>query len=387
MSPTDQPQTTCLKADLAHALGLASKAVAHKSTLPVLSHLLLRTAGETRLQVTGTNLELAITTRCSAHNAGDWALTLPAKTFTDLVASLPDETITFTYHNQSQTVTIKSGVFVTTLKGLSADEFPVVPAVGTEGFDLPGDLLADALRRVLFATGDDDRPVLAGVFLASANQLLTFVAADGFRLAEYKLPVTLPEFAIIIPAAACLKLLPHLNVDYPAHLVLLKNEDGKITQLGVRSGATELVTQLVEGTYPDYTSILPQTSLLQARFPVAELRQACKTADIIARDSAHTLRLTVQAEADHQKAGFQPAGLALFSTSAELGEHRSFIPAQVDGPALDIAFNARYLLEALTVLGADQAAFSFNTALSPGVLRPIGQDNYQVILMPMSAGK
>jgi DNA polymerase-3 subunit beta len=390
------PKTALLSGNFAKALSTAGKAVANKSTLPVLGNILLKTDSDARLQVTGTNLEIALTAYCGARNTGEWSLTLPAKTLTDIVALLPDDAVELEYQTRTASLVIRSGTFVTTLKGLTAEEFPLIPAVGTEGFFLLAELLADALRSVLFATGDDDRPILAGVLITAANNTLTFVAADGFRLAEYTLrvPVGLPEFKIIVPAVACAALIKQLNSDETAHVVIFKN-DGKPNRLGVRCGSTEFVAQLIEGEYPDYTNIVPQESTLQTQFSVADLRQTCKAADIIARDNAHTLRLTVHPEPrsvskgqrDGAKAGPLPAGLSLISKSAELGEHRSFVPATVEGPQLDIAFNAKYLLDGLNAIATEQAVLALNTPTTPGVLRPVGADNYQVVLMPMTVGK
>ena len=283
--PTDQPRhVTCLKQNLSRALTIACKAVAPRSTLPILGHVLLK-ADDGRLHLTGTNLEVALTARAGAKLEGDlWAVTLPAKTFADVVHALPDDdadAVTLDYLPKTQTVSIHSGSFNTNLKGIAAEEFPLVDEIGDGGFTLESIALRDAVERTIFAAATDEgRPVLSGVLFRSdpkANAL-TLAAADGFRLAVSTLPApqSLPDFSLIVPARSLAMFLPLLAEDELTHVVVLNGHDGTPDRIGFRCGATEMIARLVEGAFPDYQAVIPKQSALSVTVDIAALQSASK---------------------------------------------------------------------------------------------------------------
>ena len=393
--PTDQPRhVTCLKQNLSRALTIACKAVAPRSTLPILGHVLLK-ADDGRLHLTGTNLEVALTARAGAKLEGDpWAVTLPAKTFADVVHALPDdETITLDYLPKTQAVSIHGGSFNTNLKGIAAEEFPLVDEIGDGGFTLESIALRNAVERTIFAAATDEgRPVLSGVLFRYDPKApaLTLAAADGFRLAVSTLlaPPAMPDFKLIVPARSLAMLLPLLVEDELTHVVVLNGHDGTPDRIGFRCGATEMIARLVEGAFPDYQAAIPKKSALSVTVDIAALQCAAKAADVIARDNGRTLRFSLvpqQATPD----GVIPSGLELVATSAEIGDHRSFVHADVAGGPLAMGLNNKYLLDALNAMPDDdeRVVMEFNTDASPIVLRPAAGDNYLSLIMPMHLGK
>lgn len=390
---TTDPQTvTCLKQNLAKALTISGKAVAARSTLPILGHVLLK-ADAARLHLTGTNLEIALTARAGAKLEGEpFSITLPAKTFTDVVHTLPDdETVTLDYIPKTQTVSIRSGSFNTNLKGLAPDEFPLVPDLGDEGFTLASADLRAAIERVVFAAATDEgRPLLTGILFHSdpkANTL-TLAAADGFRLAVVKLPAPgLPAFTAIVPAHAFdhTILNPLLAGDELTHLVLL-GPNGTPDRLGFRCGPIEMIANLIEGIFPDYQNVIPKRQALTVTADVAALQRASKAADVIARDNGRTLRLALVPQ-QATDSGVIPSGLELKATSSETGDHFSFVHADYEGAPLELGLNNKFLLDALNAIGDERVILEFKDTTSPILLRPAVGDDYLSLIMPMHVGK
>lgn len=364
-------QTKVLQPNLAKGVGLVSRAVASRNTLPVIGNILL-TANNGRLQLSATNLEISLTCWIGATVEAEGAITVPAKTLADLVPTLPSEAVTL---NLSQTLLrLTCGRFKANLKGIPADEFPKLPTLNQDtAIQFQAGELRAAIKQVAFgAATDQARPALTGVFLEIHDQQATLVAADGFRLAlrttGLPTPVASPVCAII-PVRALEELARVLDSDEPVFMSLL--EHGPIV---FRNGGLELTAQLIEATYPDYRRIIPTSHTTRVVLTTAEFRKACKTADIFARESAHTLRLRIE-----------PDGRVIVSAvAAETGDNLAELDAMVEGTeSIEIAFNARYLLDALEAIDIQQATLELTTPTSPATLKPVGRDDQLYVVMPM----
>jgi DNA polymerase-3 subunit beta len=198
----------------------------------------------------------------------------------------------------------------------------------------------------------------------------------------------MPDFKLIVPARSLAMLLPLLAEDELTHVVVLNGHDGTPDRIGFRCGATEMIARLVEGAFPDYQAVIPKQSAISVTVDIAALQSASKAADVIARDNGRTLRFSLvpqQATPD----GVIPSGLELVATSAEIGDHRSFVHADVAGGPLAMGLNNKYLLDALNAMPDDdeRVVMEFNTAASPIVLRPAVGVNYLSLIMPMHLGK
>ena len=267
-------KVSCLQENLARGLGTVARAVANRSTLPVLANVLLATDNG-RLRLTATNLEMGISCWIGAKIDEEGSTTAPARTLVDLVNTLPNDRVEMELVVRTQTLKIRCGSFNNDLKGIDAQEFPPLPqASEEEGVTLNVEDLKEMIAQVAFAASSDDaRPVLTGVLLEIDNGQLTLAAADGFRLSVRQAHLSSPgagKVRVIVPARALAELGRILtDGDETVTMVLPPNRG----QVLFRSKNVELVSQLIEGNFPDYQGIIPTTSATRTVLPTAGLPQ------------------------------------------------------------------------------------------------------------------
>lgn len=375
-------KVSCLQENLAKGLSIVSRAVASRSTLPVLGNILLA-SDNGRLRLSATNLELGVTCWIGAKIEEEGSTTLPAKTLVDLVNTLPQEPVQMNLVVRTQTINLKCGRIQTNIKGIDAQEFPLVPTTNLDdAIQLNVADLREMIAQVVFAAATDEaRPILTGILLQIDKDRLTLSAADGFRLAvrtaQLSTPVSEPVLAII-PARALAELGRIITGDDPVFLSLPKGRG----QALFHHGSVELVTQLIEGNYPDLNNVIPRAHATRTVLTTAEFRKACKTSDIFAREAAHTARLKIRPGEE-----LTPGQVIISATSAETGDNVAEIDANIEGQPLEIAFNIKYLVDVLNVLDTDTVSLETNTSTTPGIIRPVGRDDYQYIVMPMHLGR
>jgi DNA polymerase-3 subunit beta len=370
---------TCLQENLNRGLGIVGRAVATKTTLPITNNVLLAT-DEGRLKLVATNLEMAVSCWLGVKVQDEGAITVPARLLTEFVSSLPNDTISIQLSAQTKTLGLKCARFEARISGIDAKEFPPIPSVD-EGISTSVEVeaLHQAINQVAFAAAtEESRPVLTGVSARFEGKTLTLAAADGFRLAVYDLPVAEEvgqKTEVIIPA----RTLSELN-----RLMADEEEAVKITlnpaksQILFRLKSVELVSQLVQGTFPNYSQIIPQSYTTRMIVSVAEFLRATRTASIFARDGSGTVRLIITPGSETN-----PGKLSVSARSEEIGDDVGEIDATVEGDESKIAFNGKYLIDVLSVLDEAQVALETNNPSSPGLLRPVGTDNYIHVVMPM----
>ena len=373
---------TCLQENLAKGLGIVSKAVSVRSTLPVLGDVLLAT-DEGRLKLAATNLELGITCWIGARVEEKGAITVPARTLVDMVNAFAAEQVDMELNLRNKTLRLAGGRSEANIKGIDAQEFPLIPAAEPDGIAIPSELLREMINKTAFAAAtDESRPILTGVLVKLEGQELVMAAADGFRLSvSYgKLEREMDEPITLIVPANSLKELYRISADQkePVTLTLPAGRGQAIFRLE----NVELVSQLIDGSFPDYAQIIPRSRTTRTVVNTGEMRTACKTADIIAREAAHTTRLRVYPED-----GLTPGHVVVAATSAETGDNETEIDALVEGDPVEIAFNVKYLNDVLGVLDAPQVALETTSESSPGVLRPVGREDYVHVIMPMHLGR
>jgi DNA polymerase-3 subunit beta len=370
---------TCLQENLNRGLGIVGRAVATKTTLPITNNVLLAT-DEGRLKLVATNLEMAVSCWLGVKVEDEGAITVPARLLTEFVSSLPNDTISIQLSAQTKTLGLKCARFEARISGIDAKEFPPIPSVD-EGISTSVEVeaLHQAINQVAFAAAtEESRPVLTGVSARFEGKTLTLAAADGFRLAVYDLPVAEEvgqKTEVIIPA----RTLSELN-----RLMADEEEAVKITldpaksQILFRLKSVELVSQLVQGTFPNYSQIIPQSYSTRMIVSVADFLRATRTASIFARDGSGTVRLMITPGSEAN-----PGKLSVSARSEEIGDDVGEIDATVEGGEAKIAFNGKYLIDVLSVLNEAQVALETNNPSSPGLLRPVGTDNYIHVVMPM----
>ncbi len=370
---------SCLQENLSKGLATVGRAVATRSTLPITQNILVASE-QSRLKLAATNLEIAITCWIGAKVEQEGTITVPARLFIDFVNSLPNDLVEITLPANSRTVEIGSGRFQAHINGIDAQDFPPIPEV-SDGMttNMEAAALREAITQVTFsAATEESRPVLTGIDTEFEGDQLSLAAADGFRLAVHKTnigsPVE-PKTAVIIPARALNELNRVLGEqEEPVEITINQQK----SQLLFRLRNAEIVSQVIQGSFPDYSQVIPQTYNTRAVVDTAEFLRVTKMSSIFARDASGIVRLVITPGAE-----LGPGKLTISAQAEEIGGNVSEIDALVDGEEAKIAFNVKYLSDVLSVLRQSQVALEVTTPSSPGVIRPIGVDNYVYVIMPM----
>lgn len=373
---------SCLQDNLAKGLSLVSRAVAARSTLPVLGNILLATDNG-RLKLSATNLELSLTCWIGAKIEDEGAITLPAKTLVDLVNTLPPDTVTIGLSARTHAVNLQCGRIKASIKGIDAQEFPAIPQADIDrAIPLNVDDLREMIGAVIFAAATDEaRPILTGVLARLEGTRVVLAASDGFRVAERTAYLSEPAsepVTAIIPARALAELARIIHAEEPVYMDLPPGRG----QVIFHHSNVELVSQLIEGTFPAYQNVIPKSYKTRTVVSTDEFRKACKSSDIIAREAAHTTRLKIRPGEE-----LTPGHLTISATAAETGDNVADLDATIEGEPIEIAFNIKYILDALNVITTPNVALETSTATSPGVIRPVGRDDYVYVVMPMHLGK
>ncbi len=375
-------KVSCMQENLARGLSIVGRAVATRSTLPVLSNILISTE-ESRLKLSATNLEIGINCRVGAKVEREGATTIPARLLTDFVNSLPPERVDLELITRTQTLNIKCGRFEANIKGIDAQEFPLILIPEeNDPIQIQADSLRQMIDRVAFAAAtDESRPVLTGVLAELGAEKFTFAAADSYRLSVSSMPLTHgPEgqVSVIVPARALQELRRIVGEEEMVQVLVSPNRN----QIFFRLESAELVSQLVEGTFPDYRQIIPTKHSTRTVAGTADLLKAVRMAAIFARDAANICHLQVVPN------GEEGLGrLIIAATSSEYGDNVSELDVRVEGGSIEIAFNARYLQEALSAIDTAEVALETRDPSSPGVLRPVGGPEFVHIIMPMQVAR
>jgi DNA polymerase-3 subunit beta len=376
-------KVTVLQENLARGLSIVSRAVSPRSTLPVLSNILIA-SDEGRLRLSATNLELGITCWIAARIDEDGSTTVPARTFADLVNTLPGDQVQLSLDVKTQTLHLKGGTSNNDIKCIDAQEFPPLPVPEMDGAVALNVVdFKEMIQQVAFAASTDEaRPVLMGVLMNVEKDNVTMVAADGFRLSVRKALLSQPSahpLNVIIPARA-LNELARVATDSeePIYMVVPKNRG----QVLFRVKDVEVVSQLIDGTFPDYHQIIPRSYKSRTLVATATLLKACKQAEIFAREGSNVARLDIK----ESKGEMQPSEVEISATSEETGKNETIVEATVDGGSVLIAFNVKFLREALEVIKTPNVALETSAANAPGVVKPVGDDNFLHVIMPMHLG-
>ncbi len=370
---------TCLQENLNHGLNQVGRAAATRTTLPITNNILLAT-DQGRLRLAATNLEMAISCWLGAKVETEGTITVPARLLTEFIGSLPNDKVAISLSPKTKTLGLKCARFEARISGVDAKDFPPIPKI-EDGVTTKVEVeaLRQGISQVVFAAAaDESRPVLTGVSAEFDGDLLTLAAADGFRLAVYKLPLaaSVAEKTTAIIPARTLAELNRLATDQEEAIEITINA-GK-SQILFRLKDTELVSQLVQGTFPQYAQLIPQSYNTHAVVDVAQFLMAAKTASIFARDGSGIVRLVMTPGGD-----VTPGKLTVSARSEEIGDDVGEIDAIVQGEEAKIAFNGKYLIDVLSAIPQSQVSLEVTNPSSPGVIRPIGVDNYIHVIMPM----
>ncbi len=359
-----------LQENLLRALVRTGRVLSSRPQLPVVQNVLLQTEAG-RLRVVTTNMETTETAWVGAKVEKEGGLCVSSRFFTDLVLTLPAETVNLRVEGGGLSVRCEG--FQATLPGLSVKEFPPVPETPAKrGERLEKDRVLSALGLVLFAAATDEgRPVLTGVRVKTEGKDTSFTATDGYRLSVKKMALGAgASFNMVVPARALSEVVKVSQEEKEAReLTISKTDEG---QLAFSVGDTEIVTRLIDGEYPNTDKIVPTSFTTRALFDRETLLRAVKSAAVFARDNANIIALAIE----NQTA-------TVSASSAQTGKNQVEVSAKVDGDGGEIAFNSRFLLEFLSGFSEPELLFEMTGSLNPGVFRPVKDDSFLHIIMPV----
>jgi DNA polymerase-3 subunit beta len=357
--------------------------VSTRSTLPVLANVLLATDNG-QLKLSATNLEIVITCWVGAKVQEAGAVTVPARTLSDLVSALPQEQVNLHLDADTQTLHVSCARTEANIRGIDYQEFPLIPEPGdAPRIRMEVAALKEMISQVAFAAATDDaRPTLTGILTDFGNNQVKMAATDGFRLSMRSTELSgysgRPR-SVIIPARALAELARVMSDGSEEVSVILP--EGR-NQIIFQMDTVLMVSQLIDGTFPDFTAIVPKRYRTRSVMNTAAFLKACKTAGIFAREANNTARVTISPEDE-----LMPGHATISATSAETGDNVAQIDAIVEGDPVEMNFNVKFITDVLSVITTPQVALETTSAVEPGVVKPVGKEDFSHIIMPMQFGR
>jgi DNA polymerase-3 subunit beta len=355
--------------NLSRALSTVSRVASSRSSLPILSNVLLKTENN-RLIVAATNLDIAVSETIGAKIVQAGAITVPARLMQDFVGSLPAGPLELdVIDNKLQ---LKAERFDSTIHGMVADDFPVMPTIeGGSTLSFTAGEMKTLLQQVLFAASNDDaRPVLTGVYMHTDSGKLFVAATDSYRLAEKTLKHAATDTSLLLPSHSLQEVLRALKDD-SANLELVYDEQ----QARFKVADVEIITRLVDGQYPDYRKLLPKSFETTALLTRQSLNEITKVSSLFAREAAGSITLLVD-EARQE--------VSISSIASQVGENTASAEATVTGDA-SITLNSRYILDALGAFHGERVQININGKLDPCILTDPDDDSYLHVIMPVKS--
>lgn len=361
---------SCTQENLNLGLSVVGKITGSKTTLPILSNILLKTE-KGRLKLSSTDLEIGVNCFVGGKIEKEGSITVPAKVFIDYILMNDDKKIDL--ETEKNDLILKSQRYKARIKGIDPSEYPQIPEIKKEPLcSFFKNKLKEAISQVIIAPSlDETRPVLTGIYLRFFSKEVKMVATDSFRLAEKTL--TIPsniekKEEIILPARTLQELNRILGlVDVKeVSISILEN------QVLFTLDDIQLISRVIEGNFPDYEAIIPKNTETEAVLSVSDFQNTLKMANLFAKESGNNVKLKLEKD-----------NLRVEATSPLLGENTSFIPAKIEGPKTEISFNAEFLLDFLQVLSSSKITLGVSGKLNPGILRPEGNRDYLYLIMPL----
>jgi len=366
---------TVSKADLVRELNLSQGVVEKKTTIPILSNILMEAKGG-RVILTATDLELGIRCSCAAKVKKEGAGTVPAKKLLDFVRLLPDTDITIKFL-ENHWANITCGRSRTKMAGMSRESFPELPAMPEATNQIPVGVLSSMIAKTIFAISmEESRFTLNGALLVIRPEGVVMVSTDGHRLAYVESTTQTGEenkpFRALVPRKAMSEILKlSQDGDAEAKAVISGDDNHLFFQFGERL----LITRKLTGNFPDYERVLPKDHTQVVTLQRDEIKSAVERVSQFADERSRAIRVQ-----------FGPGVVKVFPSSVETGESEESVPATYAGPDIDIGFNAQYLLDFLRAISQEQVSFELKDQKSAGEMRPagdVGSYRYRYVVMPM----
>jgi DNA polymerase-3 subunit beta len=364
---------TVSKADLVRELGLSQGVVEKKTTIPILSNVLLE-AKDDRITLTATDLELGIRCACPAKVKKEGSGTIPARKLLDYVRLLPEADLNVKFL-ENHWASLTCGRSRTRIAGMSRESFPELPQMPEAIAEIPVKLLSSMISRTSFAISlEESRFTLNGALLLLKTDGTTMVATDGHRLAYVESAGqgagTSKPFRALVPKKAMAEIVKLADESGPESKAAFAGDEN---HLFFQFGDRMLITRKLTGNFPDYERVLPKDNVHMAKLNRDEIRSAIERVAQFADERSRAIRVQ-----------FTNGEVKIFSSSVETGESEESVPSEYAGPDMEIGFNAQYLLDFLRATSQEQVAFELKDQKSAGELHPVGtQDHYRYVVMPM----
>jgi DNA polymerase-3 subunit beta len=353
------------------ALQLVGRAVSSRSTLPSLSGVKL-TAGPGELVLAATDTEIGLTMKLADVSVEtEGTVLLPGRLLGDVVRNLPSGEVTMALRTEQRDVELTAGGAQFHLRTLPAEDFPRLPEFTDDGAKLPAGPLTDTIDRVARAASRDEvRPILTGVLVQAEGTRLTMVATDSYRLSvkHTELEQALPEpIEANVPARALRELARIVAQEGPDDVSISLARNQAVFQ----AGSVVLFSRLIEGQFPSWRQLVPESFEHEVRLPREELLEVARRVSQLAQRNA-PLRFA-----------FAEGELTVGAETPEVGDASEALPAPYSGEPLEIAFNPQFLIEGLESVDGDELAIKLSSPLRPGLLQPVGREDFSYLVMPI----
>ncbi len=366
----------CAQNDFAKSLQLISRVATERSSLPILANICLTTE-KNKLKLSATDLEIGVTTVMRAKVAQEGSITLPARLLTEFISNNKDNSLSIKIKDYE--AQLQSSRYKASISGIDSSDFPSIPSPGEDRLgSVKSDSLKKGLQDVLFATAvNDARPVLNGVLFDLVGEKLTLVATDSYRLSERIIDLPKGEkfiktARIIVPAKAVAEIIRMLpDEDQKVDIFLNQN------QVSFIFGETQLVARLIEGNYPEYKQIIPSGETISLLVNKNDFIEALKVSDLFARDNSHNIKIKI--EKGQQKGKFYIKAISSAVSNKNIAE----IKAEISGEDIEIAFNAKFILDSLSSMGSEMVTIKFFDLDRPMVICPTNDNSFLNLVMPL----
>lgn len=355
-----------LQQDLLPALQAVSRSVGVRSTLPVLDNILL-SAEKSKLKLSATNLEIGVIKSISCEILEEGEITVPSRTFLELISGLGQVKVEI--EASQDLVSIQAAKFKATINGISASEFPAIPLSSDEEVKFPKQIILDSSQILFAAAVDDGRPVLTGILTEVKGGKLDLVATDGFRLAHRVVGVDKdsPPLRLLVPKKTYEELVRILSEEEVEEISISTLQN----QIVFKLGQTIVSSRLIEGTFPSWEKIIPTEIVSRVLVDKDVLLKGIKLSSVFAKGEAVSVL------------NAQKTGLVLTSQAKELGSQENQIDAQTKGEEMQIAFNSKFLQDAVSAAPSTQLMLEFSGPLSAALIKPVGVEGLEYIVMPV----
>lgn len=363
----------CVKDDFLKGIQISQKGVSSKSTLPILSSLLIE-AKENNISLTGTDLEILVNCEFHGKIVEEGSVVVPARLIGDIVRNLPEEAVEISYNSKTQEVNIKCGKAFFSIKAVAAEDYPKTPELSVkEDIIIDKDTLINILKHVIKAASrDESRPVLTGILISVGKDKIKMVATDSYRLAvtEGKIEPRKKreeEKNVIVPTKALEEIMK----------IGVAGEDDKVkinvseNHILFNMGSARLMSRLIEGKYPEYKQLFPDIYKVELAIKRDEFIGAVRRVALLAQNNS-PIRLALGKDK-----------IDISAETQEVGKAEEKIGIKYEGDNIDIAFNGQYLLDGLSAVDKEDILIKIMDPLKPGLIKPVEGEEFLYLIMPV----